>query len=190
MNLWFVKLVWIFFLLGSLALASKVDTFIYSAQSQVGKTLTYNPEYAKLKYPMGDIPLSKGVCTDVVVRAFRAVSIDLQERIYRDKKAHPQRYKGLYYTEKLDPNIDHRRVKNIQEYLAAKNYRVKGACRAGDIVVWKLPSKPKELDHIGICSHRLNSKGEPLIIHNIGRGAKEEDVLRAYRIVDHFRVFD
>ena len=138
---------------------------------------------------MGDIPLSKGVCTDVVVRAFRGVKVDLQERIYKHKGKNPERYKGLYYTDKLDPNIDHRRVKNIQTYLASRGYRVRGEFKPGDIVVWKLQGKDKILDHIGICSHNLNAEGEPLIIHNIGKGTVEEDVLRAYEIVDHFRVF-
>ena len=184
-----IKLITTIAILSSLSLGKSVDKFVNSAYSQIGKTITYNPEYVKLKYPMGDIALSKGVCTDVVVRALRTLNIDLQERIYKDKKAHPKRYKGLYYTERLDPNIDHRRVKNIQAYLVARGYRIKDKFRAGDIVVWKLPTKPKELDHIGICSDNLNAKGEPLIIHNIGQGTKEEDVLREYRIVDHFRLF-
>ena len=189
MKLFIVKSILIVSLSVTSSIGSSSQKIIKSAQSQVGKTVTYNPEYAKIKYPMGDIPLSKGVCTDVVVRAFRSVNVDLQEKIYKDKKANPNRYKGLYYTEKLDPNIDHRRVKNIQAYLASRKYRVKDKFRAGDIVVWKLPHEPKELDHIGICSNKLNEDGEPLIIHNIGRGTQEEDVLREYRIVDHFRVF-
>lgn len=166
------------------------DTFIKSAQDQLGKTLTYNPEYRTIKYPMGDIPISKGVCTDVVVRAFRGVDIDLQERIYKHKKKYPKLYKGLYYTDKLDPNIDHRRVKNIQAYLISRGYRVNDAFKPGDIVVWKLKGRNgKSLDHIGICSDKRNSDGEPLIIHNINDGVKEEDVLRLFEIVDHFRVF-
>ena len=167
--------------------AGNVEKFIDAARAQVGVTLGYNPEYVVLEYPNGDIPKTKGVCTDVVVRAFRGVGIDLQQKIYEDKKAHPKHYKGLYSTDKLDPNIDHRRVKNIQVYLAGKGYRVKGAFKAGDIVVWKLPGS--NLDHIGICSNRRNSRGEPLIIHNVGRGTREEDVLRSYHIVDHFRIF-
>jgi uncharacterized protein YijF (DUF1287 family) len=136
---------------------------------------------------MGDVPIVRGVCTDVVVRAFRGVGIDLQKRIYYHKKNHPKLYKGLYYTDRLDPNIDHRRVKNIQTYLRSRGYRSRDRrFLSGDIVVWKLPNG---LDHIGICSKRLNRKGEPFIIHNIGYGAKEEDVLREYKIVDHFRVF-
>lgn len=165
-------------------------TFIKSAQNQVGKTLTYNPEYVHIRYPMGDIPISKGVCTDVVVRAMRGVKIDLQERIYQHKKKFPERYRGLYYTDRLDPNIDHRRVKNIQTYLASRGYRTRDTFKPGDIVVWKLKGRNgKNLDHIGICSDKRNEHGEPLIIHNINAGAKEENVLRAYEIVDHFRVF-
>jgi len=180
----------ILFLMLSIGLfAGSIEQFIASAQSQVGKTVTYNPEYVYIKYPMGDIPLSKGVCTDVIVRAFRGVKIDLQARIYKDKKKTPQRYKGLYYTDKLDPNIDHRRVKNIQAYLISRGYRVKDRFKPGDIVVWKLQGRTKILDHIGICSDKRNAAGEPLIIHNINSGVKEEDVLRKYKIVDHFRVF-
>jgi len=174
--------------LASLLAAGNIDTFVTAAKTQVGKTLTYNPEYTKLKFPGGDIPISKGVCTDVVVRALRGLDIDLQERIYSYKKSHPKLFKGLYSTNRLDPNIDHRRVKNIQAYLTARGYRVKGAFKPGDIVVWKLPGS--NLDHIGICSDRLNSDGEPLMIHNVGAGAQEEDVLREYKIVDHFRIFD
>lgn len=184
------KLIAILFLFSVWLFAGSNDLFIKSAQEQVGKTVTYNPEYRYIKYPMGDIPLSKGVCTDVLVRAFRGVNIDLQERIYKDKKKFSKRYKGLYYTDKLDPNIDHRRVKNIQAYLISRGYRIQDSFKPGDIVVWKLKGRNgKSLDHIGICSKETNSEGEPLIIHNINSGVKEEDVLRRYKIVDHFRVF-
>ncbi len=182
-----MKKIFIFLLTSSLLFSGNIDRLISSARNQVGRTTTYDPAYVRLKYPGGDIPISRGVCTDVVVRALRGLRIDLQERIYKDKKAHPGRYKGLYYTDRLDPNIDHRRVKNIQAYFAARKYRVKGAFKPGDIVVWKLPGS--RLDHIGICSNKLNKRGEPLIIHNVGAGAKEEDVLREYDIVDHFRLF-
>jgi len=185
-----LRFIVLFLLLSTWVLSANVDRFVKSAQDQVGKTVTYNPEYWYIKYPMGDIPLSKGVCTDVLVRAFRGVNIDLQERIYKDKKKFSKRYKGLYYTDKLDPNIDHRRVKNIQAYLISRGYRVQDSFKPGDIVVWKLKGrKGKSLDHIGICSKKTNSEGEPLIIHNINSGVKEEDVLRRYKIVDHFRVF-
>ena len=165
--------------------AGDVDKFIASARTQVGVTLTYNPEYVKLTFPMGDLNITKGVCTDVVVRAMRGVDIDLQERIYKHKKAHPKLYKNLYSSNKLNTSIDHRRVKNIQVYLLARGYRVKNDFKPGDIVVWKVSG----LDHIGICSDKLNDDGDPYIIHNIGSGAQEEDVLRDYKIVDHFRVF-
>ena len=171
----------------SFLMAGNIDTFIQSARMQIGKTLTYNPEYVPLSFPMGDINITKGVCTDVVVRAMRGLNIDLQERIYNHKKTYPKYYKGLYSSDTLNPSIDHRRVKNIQSYLAVRGYRVKDNFRPGDIVVWKVSNK---FDHIGICSNNLNAKGEPFIIHNIGEGAKEEDVLNSYKIVDHFRVFD
>jgi len=177
----------IFILSINLFASNKIDKFIDSAKEQIGVTKIYDPRYVRIKYPMGDVPIDRGVCTDVVVRALRSVGIDLQKEIYLDKKRHPARYRGLYYTDNLDPNIDHRRVKNIQAYLSAKGYRINGRFRAGDIVVWKLPGS--NLDHIGICSKRLNRRREPYIIHNIGYGTKEEDVLRDYIIVDHFRVF-
>jgi uncharacterized protein YijF (DUF1287 family) len=188
MKLWNAILILLFFVTGLQAeKPSMKERFIAAARSQVGKTLIYDPSYVKLKFPGGDVPMVRGVCTDVLVRAFRGVGIDLQQRIHRHKRTHPELYRGLYNTDRLDPNIDHRRVKNIQAYLAARGYRVTGRFLPGDIVVWKLPAS--NLDHIGICSDRLNTRGEPLIIHNVGAGAKEEDVLRAYRIVDHFRVF-
>jgi len=187
-----VKQILLILAMSMLVWSGNIDRFIDTARAQVGKTLTYNPEYVRLKYPMGDIDISKGVCTDVVVRSLRGLHIDLQERIYKHKKRFPAQYKGLYSTNRLDYNIDHRRVKNIQAYLVARGYRVKGgfkkgSFRAGDIVVWKLPGS--NLDHIGICSNKLNRDNEPLIIHNVGAGVKEENVLRAYRIVDHFRIF-
>jgi len=185
----FFKVLLITTLLSSFLSANSttLKKFIASAKAQIGKTLIYDPAYVRLKFPNGDVPIIRGVCTDVVVRAFRGVGIDLQKRIYYHKKRFPKLYKGLYYTDRLDPNIDHRRVKNIQAYLGARGYRVKdNRFLAGDIVVWKLPNN---LDHIGICSDKLNKRGEPLIIHNIGEGAKEEDVLRDFKIVDHFRVF-
>ncbi len=188
-----MRLVLLFFLLSvsivSYHTANNTALIVSAARSQIGRTLTYNPEYVKLDYPKGDINSSKGVCTDVVVRALRALNIDLQEKIYKDKQKNPERYKGLYYTDRLDPNIDHRRVRNIQTYFASRGYRVRDKFLPGDIVVWELASKPRRIDHIGICSDRLNDKAEPYIIHNIGRGVQEEDVLRQYRIVDHFRLF-
>jgi len=181
------KLLILLLLLPLVLAASDKQKFIEAARSQVGRTLIYDPAYVRLKFPGGDVPIVRGVCTDVLVRAFRGVGIDLQERIWRHKKAHPKLYRGLYTTDRLDPNIDHRRVRNLQAYFAARGTRVRDRFRPGDIVVWKLPGS--NLDHIGICSDRLNADGEPLIIHNVGEGAKEEDVLRSYKIVDHFRIF-
>jgi len=186
-KIFLILLLAIFAFSNEVKVTGKIKKLIDSARAQVGVTLTYDPAYVRIKYPMGDIDKSRGVCTDVIVRAFRGVGVDLQQKIYLDKKANPKRYKGLYYTDRLDPNIDHRRVKNLQAYFASRGFRVKDSFKPGDIVVWKLPGS--NLDHIGLCSNKLNKNGEPLIIHNVGAGAKEEDVLREYIIVDHFRVF-
>ena len=186
-KIFLILLLTIFAISNEVKVTGKIKKLIDSARAQVGVTLFYDPAYVRIKYPMGDIPKVKGVCTDVIVRAFRGVGIDLQKEIYLDKKRNPKRYKGLYYTDRLDANIDHRRVKNLQAYFASRGFRVKDKFKPGDIVVWKLPGS--NLDHIGLCSNKLNTQGEPLIIHNVGSGAKEEDVLREYNIVDHFRVF-
>ena len=120
----------------SLSAESMKSRFIEFARAQVGKTLYYDPSYRKLKYPNGDIPIERGVCTDVVIRALRGVGIDMQQRIYQDRKIYPKRYSGLYSTTKADYNIDHRRVKNLQRYFDARGYRVNGKFLPGDIVVW------------------------------------------------------
>ena len=181
------RVLFLFFALILHLTGGELDRFIDAARSQIGVTLYYDPSYVKLDYPMGDVDPSRGVCTDVVVRALRKLGIDLQERIYLDRKRHPARYMGLYGGSRADPNIDHRRVKNIQAYLQSRSMRVRDRLRPGDIVIWKLPGS--NLDHIGICSDRMNEKGEPYIIHNVGYGTKEEDLLREYIIVDHFRIF-
>jgi uncharacterized protein YijF (DUF1287 family) len=181
------RVLFLFFALILYLTGGEVERFIDAARSQIGVTLYYDPSYVKLDYPMGDVDPSRGVCTDVVVRALRKLGIDLQERIYLDRKRYPARYTGLYGGSRADPNIDHRRVKNIQAYLQSRSMRVRDRFRPGDIVIWKLPGS--NLDHIGICSDRMNEKGEPYIIHNVGYGTKEEDLLREYIIVDHFRIF-
>jgi uncharacterized protein YijF (DUF1287 family) len=161
-----------------------------SAKNQIGQTVSYNPEYRYISYPMGDIEMTKGVCTDVIVRALRDVGMDLQQDIYEDKKENPQRYRDLYYTNKLDTNIDHRRVRNMRAYFISQDYRVDGDFESGDIVVWEPKDKEGEpIDHIGVCSNNFNNNGEPLMIHNSDSGVEEQDVLRAWKIVDHFRIF-
>lgn len=160
---------------------------VTAARAQVGVTLGYDGSYRRLDYPNGDVPIATGVCTDVVIRALREVGIDLQRAVSEDKRAHPQRY----LHQQRDRSIDHRRVPNLRVWFAhhAESI-VPGSTaetfEAGDIITWKLPSN---LDHIGIVSDRRIGK-RPLILHNIGRGAQEEDVLLAWKIDGHYRLRD
>lgn len=171
----------------SQAWAISAQKLVVDARSQIGKTLYYDPAYSKLPYPMGDVPMIKGVCTDVIIRALRLQNIDLQQLIHEDMaknfKAYPQKW-GLKST---DRNIDHRRVPNIATYFKRQGYQIKHAqYQAGDIVTWDLG---KGLVHIGIVSDRKSPiKNTPLIIHNIGRGTQEDNMLYSYNITGHYRL--
>jgi len=158
---------------------------VAAARAQVGVTLRYDGSYRRLAYPDGDVPMDTGVCTDVVVRALRNVGIDLQRAIFADRTAHRARYART----PIDRNIDHRRVPNLRIWFS--HHAVSMApddpahvYAAGDIVSWKLPGN---LDHIGIVSDRRIG-ARPLILHNIGRGTREEDVLLAWTITGHYRL--
>lgn len=163
---------------------------IAAARRQIGVTLTYDPAYTRLAFPGGDVPRAKGVCTDVVIRAYRdAFGLDLQALVNADMRrafsAYPKRW-GLKTT---DRNIDHRRVPNLQVFLArqgAKKRLTSDASdwRPGDIFTSIVGGS---LPHIGIVSDRKTLLGRPLIIHNIGEGAREEDALFAHRLTGRYR---
>lgn len=160
-----------------------------AARAQVGVTTGYDPAYVGLSFPGGDVDAKTGVCSDVVVRALRELGIDMQERVNRDMKAHFAEYPTKWGLSSPDPNIDHRRVPNLATYFARKGYERPITSdpvdyQPGDIVWIKLP-----LDHTGIVSDRTID-GRPLLIHNVGRGAQEEDVLFSWTIVGHYRVVD
>lgn len=157
------------------------------ARSQIWKTLYYDPAYTQIKYPMGDVPLVKGVCTDVVVRALRHQGIDLQQRIHEDMKANFKKYPQKWGLKGTDKNIDHRRVPNIMTYFQRQGYAVQDKnFKAGDIVTWDLG---KGLVHIGIVSDKTTMLSKiPLIIHNIGHGTRENDILYEYKITGHYRI--
>ncbi|WP_297996397.1 DUF1287 domain-containing protein [uncultured Campylobacter sp.] len=155
------------------------------ARAQVGRTLFYDPSYERLAYPMGDADMMKGVCTDVVVRALRGQDIDLQRLIHEDMSANLALIQKNWGAKKTDKNIYHRRVPNIATYLKRKGYEAKGEFKAGDIVTWRLDNgRP----HIGIVSDKFAASKTPLVIHNIGLCAQEEDVLNVYEITGHFRI--
>lgn len=155
-----------------------------AAERQVGVTVVYDPSYVSIRYPGGDLPADRGVCADVVIRAYRAVGVDLQRQVHEDMIRAFSRYPHLWGLSAPDTNIDHRRVPNLMKFLERRGKVVSGAFEAGDVVAWRLPGG---LYHIGVVSLDVGSAGRPLMIHNIGRGAEKEDVLFAYQVIGHYR---
>jgi uncharacterized protein YijF (DUF1287 family) len=178
--------------LASPALAgSEPSRLTAAARDQVGVTVTYDPAYVRLEFPGGDLPRDRGVCTDVVIRALRdGWGIDLQLAVNRDMKANFSAYPALWGLSRTDRNIDHRRVPNLQTLFARIGAELPledgpTPYLPGDIVTWTLPGN---LPHIGIVSDQRSADGTPLILHNIGRGAQEEDILFAYPMTGHYRI--
>ena len=163
---------------------------VEAAVAQVGVTTRYDPSYVEIDYPGGDVPLQTGVCTDVVVRAFRSVGIDLQAAVHEDMVADFGAYPDRWGLGAPDPNIDHRRVPNLQTYFTRQHWELpvgtSGADYApGDIVTWSVNGRA----HIGIVSAEPVRQGTHYqIVHNIGRGARIEDVLFTFPITGHYRV--
>lgn len=163
---------------------------VTAARRQIGVTVSYDPAYVRLPYPGADVPASRGVCTDVVIRALRTQRIDLQQRVHEDMRAHFAKYPQEWGLRGPDSNIDHRRVPNLQTWFERQGWSVPVTShaadyRAGDLVTWMLPGN---LPHIGIVSDRRTMiGGTPLIIHNIGRGTREEDILFDHKITGHYR---
>ncbi len=159
----------------------------HAAVQQVGVTIRYTPGYFILSYPGGDLPNDRGVCTDVVIRAFRKVGIDLQKEIHEDMRQHFNAYPKFWRSRTPDRNIDHRRVPNVMTYFERKGKAINtdDHFQPGDIVAWRLSSG---LYHIGIVSEEMvPDTKRNYIIHNIGEGAKKEDVLFVYEIIGHYR---
>lgn len=159
------------------------------ARTRIGEI--YDPAYVAIAYPGGDVPNDRGVCTDVVIRAYRALGIDLQVAVHEDMRAHFARYPKLWGLTRTDRNIDHRRVPNLETFFQRRGAKLavsqeSAAYRPGDLVTWRLPGN---LPHIGIVSDRTSPEGTPLILHNIGAGTVEEDILFAFPITAHFRYF-
>jgi hypothetical protein len=165
-----------------------VAQVLEGAQRQVGVTVLYDGSYRRLAYPGGDVPPERGVCTDVVVRAYRNAGIDLQVLVHEDLRRAFAAYPRTWGTRGPDRNIDHRRVPNLATFFTRHGSVQPASHRAadylpGDIVTWRLASG---LPHIGIVSARV-LEGRPLVIHNIGAGTVFEDVLFANPVTGHFR---
>ena len=170
--------------------AVAVSPIVGAARSQIGKTTIYDPAYVGLKYPGGDVPIERGVCTDVVIRALRkGAGLDLQKLVHEDMKKAFTKYPKIWGLKKTDRNIDHRRVPNLSRYFERKGYSLgvsknKGDYLAGDLVACSVGKRP----HIMIVSDNRAKDGTPLIFHSIGSGAKEENKLFAFKITGHFRL--
>lgn len=161
-----------------------------AAVERTTHAVVYDGSYRRIGYPGGDVPGDVGVCTDLVVRSYRAVGIDLQREVHEDMRADFSAYPTIWGLSRPDPNIDHRRVPNLRTFFARKGRSLAvtpdaAAYRAGDVVTWMLPGN---LPHIGIVVDGLSAHGDrPLVAHNIGNGPEVEDMLFDYRITGHYR---
>lgn len=168
------------------------EEIVNAARKQVGVTVRYDPAYAALAYPGGDVPRDRGVCTDVLVRALRdGLKCDLQQLVHEDMRANFSKYPQLWGLTRADKNIDHRRVPNLRTYFQRRGFALPPpepgkftAFRPGDIVTCTVPPA---LPHVMIVSDKTTADGRPLVIHNIGSGAKEEDMLARFPITGHYR---
>jgi uncharacterized protein YijF (DUF1287 family) len=175
----------------SAAFADNRD-IVAAARKQVGVTTLYDGAYRTLPYPGGDVPAERGVCTDVIVRALRAArSLDLQRALHEDIVAHRAEYpqQRRWSNARPDSSIDHRRVPNQMKYFERQGWsRAAGTVAAdylpGDIVAWDLGGG---ILHVGIVSDRKAATGTPLVIHNIGAGAREDDILFRFAVIGHYR---
>jgi hypothetical protein len=163
-----------------------------AAEERTHHVVRYDPAYVRIPYPGGDVPADTGVCTDEVIRSYRAVGVDLQKEVHEDMElnfsAYPRKWRWL--SEHPDTNIDHRRVPNLMVFFSRKGETLRITQRAedylpGDIVAWDLGGG---VPHIGIVVDQKSAvSGRFMIVHNIGQGPKMEDVLFNWRITGHYR---
>lgn len=167
-------------------------SLVGAAKDRLKHRVTYDGRYLTIDYPNGDVPQNIGVCTDVLIRSYRSIGIDLQKLVHEDMKGNFDEYpsKRIWGMTRTDTNIDHRRVPNLRRFFERRGDSFAPTTKAsnykpGDIVSWHLPGN---LPHIGIVSD-INSTvtGNPMIVHNIGRGPQLEDMLFEYTITGHYR---
>ena len=163
---------------------------VVAAMERTKHQVTYDGSYRKIGYPGGDVPDDRGVCTDLIIRAYRSVGVDLQKEVHKDMSAFFSAYPQQWGLTGPDRNIDHRRVPNLYTFFKRKGIELavtdnSDDYQAGDIVCWMLPlNRP----HIGIVVKKRSHDGKrPLVVHNIGMGPMLEDTLFEYRIYGHFR---
>ncbi|NAS29565.1 DUF1287 domain-containing protein [Flavobacteriaceae bacterium R38] len=155
----------------------------------IEQKVTYDPSYFSIDYPNGDVPADKGVCTDVIIRAYRKIGIDLQKKVHEDMKANFGLYPKIWGLKTTDKNIDHRRVPNLMTFFKRKGVEKEitknpNDYLPGDIVCWNLGGG---ITHIGIVVDKKSNDGKRnLIVHNIGNGQVLQDCLFDYRIIGHY----
>ena len=180
-------LIWVNFCLGQESFYRQLaDSALTLTYDQV----TYDPRYYAIDYPNGDVPKNKGVCTDVVIRAYRKLGIDLQKEVHLDMKSNFDLYPDHWGLKTTDKNIDHRRVPNLMTFFE-RHGEIKSITdlatdyTPGDIVCWNLGGG---VTHIGFVADKKSRDGKrPLIIHNIGAGQVAQDCLFDYKITGHYR---
>lgn len=161
-----------------------------AAMAQTRQSVTYDPTYTRIPYPGGDVPADRGVCTDVVIRAYRAAGIDLQKEVHEDMRRAFSSYPKIWGLSRPDTNIDHRRVPNLMTYFRRRGAalpvtRDPASWRPGDLVTWNLTSG---VPHIGVVVDAKSRDGaRHLVVHNIGAGPQLEDVLFAWTVTGHYR---
>ena len=166
------------------------DELVRAAIERTTHDVTYDGSYRRLDYPGGDVPDNIGVCTDVVIRTYRTIGVDLQRLVREDMVTDFEGYPQLWGLQKADSNIDHRRVPNLQTFLRRQGAELPASDVAtdyhqGDLVTWMLPGN---LPHIGIVVDKRSFDGlRPLMVHNIGAGPEIEDVLFSYSVTGHYR---
>jgi hypothetical protein len=168
------------------------DRLVHAAMERTQHQVTYDGAYHSIPYPGGDVPAHIGVCTDVIVRAYRTLGHDLQVLVHQDMKKHFTLYPKIWGLKKPDRNIDHRRVPNLRRFFErhGKTLPISKSpqdYQPGDLVTWVVN---KKLPHIGIVvKARSRDKKRPLIVHNIGVGPVAEDMLFDFPITGHYRFF-
>ena len=173
--------------------SGEVKKLLESAVEQTTLTKGYDPAYVVIPYPNGDVPVEKGVCTDVVIRAFRKAGVDLQQAVHEDMQPNFAAYPKKWNLKSPDTNIDHRRVPNLQTFFTRRGKSLAITDKAedyqpGDVVAWDLDGKG--MTHIGLVSNFYNEATKRrLIIHNIGDGARAEDRIFEWKIIGHYRYF-
>jgi uncharacterized protein len=168
-----------------------IQRLVAAARDRTTHIVRYDPAYVRIPYPGGDVPTDTGVCTDEIIRIYRAVHVDLQQLVHedmlRDRSAYPNYWGSGRST---DPNIDHRRVPNLMVFFSrnGKSFRISNRAEdysPGDLVTWDLGGN---VPHIGIVVDRKSlQSGRYMIVHNIGQGPKMEDVLFSWKITGHYR---